>query len=315
MRGIRLIPVSLVDVAGLVPGAHEGKGLGNQFLNDIMEANGLIHVFDLSGRTDSNGNPTEGYDPANDIKFLEEEIDFWIAGILEKNWHKIDKRIRQGEKPYEVIYDQLAGLGINKDRVRDIVEGGYSNLPDLARKIRIENKPMILAGNKIDLRSAQENYERLKNSIIPVSAESELALRKADRAGLIRYIPGSPMFAFAKKLSREQEIALDFIKENVLMKFAGTGVQQTINKLVFEKLKYIPVYAVEDESKFSDKKGNVLPDVHLLKEGSTALDLAYKIHSDIGDRFIGAIDARTKKKIGKETVLKKNDIIKILTKA
>jgi len=315
-NGIRLIPITLIDVAGLVPDAHAGKGLGNQFLSDLIEAEGLIHVFDLSGTTDAGGNPTTGYDPENDILFLNKEMDYWIEGILKKNWDSIERKSRQGHPLYEVVYEQLAGLGINLEKTKEIVEAGYSDLLDLATKIRAANKPIILAGNKIDLKSSWENYNRLKSKydIVPVCAEAELALRKADRMSLIHYVPGSSDFEFLKQLQPEQEKALNFIKENILKKYGSTGVQQVINKLIFEKLNYIPAYPVEDDHKYADGTGKILPDVYLMKNGSTALDLAFKVHTDIGKAFIGAIDAKSKKRIGKEYVLKPNDVVKILTR-
>lgn len=315
-NGVRLIPITLIDVAGLVPDAHLGKGLGNQFLSDLMEAEGLIHVFDLSGTTDAGGSPSSGYDPEKDIDFLEKEMDYWIEGILKKNWDNIDRKTKQGRPLYEVVYEQLSGLGVHQEKIKEIIDGGYSDLLDLARKIRKVNKPIILAGNKIDLKGSWDNYQRLKDrhDITPVCAEAELALRKADRAGLIHYVPGSSDFELLKSLPPEQEKALMFIKENVLKRYGGTGVQQVINKLIFDKLGYIPVYPVEDEHHFSDSNGKILPDVYLMRNGSSALDLAYKVHSDIGKAFIGAIDAKTKKKIGKEHILKPNDVIKILTR-
>lgn len=315
--GTRLIPVNMIDVAGLVPDAHLGRGLGNKFLNDLMEADGLIHIVDMSGKTDAQGNPTDEYNPENDIKFLEKEIDYWIEGILRKNWSNIERKVKAGKELWECVYEQISGLKISPDFVKETVKKGYSDLLDLASKIRKNNKPMILAGNKIDLPSSPKNYEAIKDKyeVIPTFAEGELALRRAAKKGLIKYVPGAASFEILKKLAPEQERALNFVKEKVLAVYGSTGVQTTINKLVFEKLNYFPVYPVEDENKFADKKGNVLPDVYLMKKGQTALDLAYKIHSDIGEKFIGAIDARTKKKIGKEYILKKNDIIKILTKA
>jgi hypothetical protein len=315
-NGVRLIPITLVDVAGLVPDAHLGKGLGNQFLSDLMEAEGLIHIFDLSGTTDAGGNPSSGYDPEKDIIFLEKEIDYWIEGILKKNWDNIDRKVKQGRPLYEVIYEQLSGLGVHQEKIREIVERGYSDLLDLATKIGEVNKPIILAGNKIDLKSSWDNYNRLKAKydITPVCAEAELALRKADRTGLIHYVPGSSDFETLKSLPPEQEHALNFIRDNILKRYGSTGVQQVINKLIFDKLTYIPVYPVEDEHHYSDSNGKILPDVYLMRTGSTALDLAYKVHSDIGKAFIGAIDAKTKKKVGKEYVLKPNDVIKILTR-
>jgi hypothetical protein len=224
--------------------------------------------------------------------------------------------VKQGRPLYEVIYEQLSGLGVHQEKIREIVERGYSDLLDLATKIGEVNKPIILAGNKIDLKSSWDNYNRLKAKydITPVCAEAELALRKADRAGLIHYVSGSSDFETLKSLPPEQEHALNFIRDNILKRYGSTGVQQVINKLIFDKLTYIPVYPVEDEHHYSDSNGKILPDVYLMRTGSTALDLAYKVHSDIGKAFIGAIDAKTKKKVGKEYVLKPNDVIKILTR-
>ena len=48
-EGTRLIPINLIDVAGLVPGAHEGKGLGNKFLDDARQADALVHVSNNIG--------------------------------------------------------------------------------------------------------------------------------------------------------------------------------------------------------------------------------------------------------------------------
>ncbi len=315
-NGKRFIPINLIDVAGLVPEAHLGKGLGNQFLSDLMDAKGLIHVVDLSGLTNEKGEPTKNHDPEKDILFLEKEIDYWIKGILEKNWKNIERKVKTGKELYQVVYEQLSGLGISEDAVKRIIKQGYDDLLDLATKIRKENKPIILAGNKIDLKEAQENYENLKQKyeIIPVSAEAELALRKAAKAGLIEYYPGENDFKILKKLNPKQEEALERIRKEVLEKYGSTGVQEVINKLVFEKLGYFPVYPVEDENKYSDKEGNVLPDVFLMEKGSTALDLAFKVHSEIGEKFLGAINAKTKRKVGKDYELQPNDVIKILTR-
>lgn len=314
-NSVRLIPVTLIDVAGLVPGSHLGKGLGNQFLNDLMEAEGLIHIVDISGTTNAEGNPCEDYDPRRDIEFLQLEIDYWIKGILEKNWKAIEKKAKSG-KLFEVLYDQLSGLKISKEKIKEITEAGYSDLLDLAKKIREINKPIILCGNKIDLKSGGKNYDRLKDEfeIIPACAEAELALRKAAKSGAIEYVPGDADFEIKRELPPEQRQALEFILGKILRKYGGTGVQRTVNKILFEKLNYIVVYPVEDEHKLKDGKGNILPDAYLMRRGSTAFDLAYKIHSDIGESFIGAIDGRTKKRIGKEYILKNNDVIKILSR-
>ena len=325
MDGQRYIPVKAIDVAGLVPGAHEGKGLGNQFMDELRMADALIHVVDIAGRTNEKGEPATDHDPETDIKFLIEEIDMWFYSIIKKNWHKISSKIKYNNKDLlKELSEQMAGLGISEYSVKKALDisGLYDksgweddDIKAFASKLREIAKPILIAGNKIDLDS-KKNYERLKEeyAITAVCAEAELALRQAHNAGVIKYLPGDADFIILKEdLPEKQKKALDFMRTNILQKYDGTGVQKCINHAVFDVLKLIIVYPVENEGKLTDSKGNVLPDARLLPEGSKAIDLAYKIHTDIGDRFIGAIDCKTKKKIGRETVLKDGDVIKILT--
>ena len=320
----RFIPVKVIDVAGLVPGAHMGKGLGNQFLDDLRRADVLIHVVDISGRTDERGNSTEGYDPEFDIKFLEKEIDLWFYGILKRNWAKISGKIRHTRKDLvKELTKQLSGLevdevdvkeAINKAELEGKLDWSDDDLREFSIKLREISKPILICGNKIDLDT--KNFDRLKEKyrIIPTCSEAELALRRAEKSNIIRYLPGDSDLEILRDINEKQRNALDFIKRNILDKFGSTGVQKCLNTAVFDILKQIVVYPVENENKLTDSKGNVLPDAYLLPGGSTALDLAYKIHTDIGDRFIGAIDCRTRKKIGKDHVLKDRDVIKILVR-
>jgi hypothetical protein len=312
--GQRFVPIKMIDIAGLVPGAHEGRGLGNKFLTDIMEANALIHVVDISGTTDDDGNQCEEHDPAKDIMFLEEEIDYWILGLLEKNWSNIQRRA-QGEKIDDLIYEQLSGLMVDKNSIKQLVEklgivkdSSKEKLLLFATELRKVNKPMIVAGNKIDVRD--DYYQKLKSQVIPCFAEGELALRRAAEKGLVKYLPGDSDFEVAGELTGEQKKAIDKIK-NVMDKYGSTGVQETINRAVFELLDYIVVYPVQNENKMTDAKGNVLPDALLLKKGSTARDLAYAVHEDIGKNFITAVDCRTGRQLGAETELKNGDIVSI----
>lgn len=325
IEGNRFIPAKVVDVAGLVPGAHEGKGLGNQFLDDLRMADALVHVIDISGRTNEKGEPSTDHDPEKDILFLEEEIDLWFYGILKKNWGKISSKIKfQSKDMPKEITEQFTGLGIKEYMVKDALretdmqektDWTDEDLKNFAKKVRENSKPITLAGNKIDA-DARKNYERLKEkyTLVPVCAEAELALRQAHNNKIIHYLPGDPDFRILKDdIEERQKKALQFIKANILEKYGSTGVQKTINTAFRDMLKLIVVYPVENENKLTDSKGNVLPDARLLPEGSTAIDLAYKVHTDIGDKFIGAIDCRTKKKIGRDHVLKDGDVIKILT--
>ncbi len=326
----RFIPVEIIDVAGLVPGAHEGKGMGNQFLDDLRQADVLIHVIDISGSTNEKGEPIENntYNPENDIKFLEEELDYWYLGILKKGWEKFSRTIKvSGKKIEDALEKQLSGLGVKNEHVIKALEElklqedptlwTEEELFSLARKLREYTKPIIIAANKIDMPKAEENYKRIKEKykdliIIPTSAEAELALKEANKAGIIKYIPGEKDFEILKPelLNEKQKKALEFIKKNILEKYNSTGVQEVLNKAVFELLKYIAVYP-GGVNKLEDSEGNVLPDVFLMPPESTALDFAYKLHTDFGKNFIKAINVKTKLPIGKEHKLEHRDVIEI----
>ncbi len=329
LKGNRFVPVKIIDVAGLVPGAHEGKGKGNQFLDDLREADCLIHVLDASGLTDAEGNPTEGYDVVEEVKFLQDEIDLWMLGIVGNNWKRFARKVRgEGIKLSEAFAEQLSGLKICEDDVKEVMndlnlsenpqEWKEEQLLEFTRNLRKKSKPIVIAANKIDLPQAAGNIEKLKENfpdveIIPCSAESELALREAAKSGLIDYVPGEKDFSMKGELKKEQKKALDFVS-NLLGKFGTTGVQDCLNHAVFSLLGQIVAYPVENESKLADKDGNVLPDAYLLPKGATALDLAEAVHSDVAKGFIAAVDVRSKKRVGKEYELKDGDVIKIMVK-
>lgn len=331
LEGTRFVPVEVIDVAGLVPGAHEGKGMGNKFLDDLRQAHALIHVVDIAGSTNEKGEPAEpgSYDPAYDIKFLEVELDMWYLSILKKGWEKLARQAQQEKSEItKVLAKQLSGLNITEDLVEKVikkldlnterpVEWTEENLLEMAKEFRKATKPMIIAANKIDLPTAEANYEKIKKefpdyTIIPCSAESELALKEAAKKKLIEYIPGDPDFKITGKLNEKQEKALKFIKAKILDKWKSTGVQQAIDDSVFKLLKYMAIFP-GGLNKLADQHGNILPDCFLLPEGSTAIDFAYKLHSDFGDNFIRAIDVKTKRTIGRDHILKHGDVIEIIS--
>lgn len=327
----RFVPIELMDVPGLVPRASEGRGLGNKFLDDLRQADVLIHVIDISGSTNENGEavPPLTYNPENDVLFLEEEIETWFFNILYKSWDKFLKLVKQEKlEIHKAIAKQLSGLKINEEHVDFAIkelklnkeapnDWAVQNLKSLLSELRKISKPMIIAANKIDISGSEENLEGLRKRfpyyyIIPCSAESEVALREAHKKGLIEYVPGESDFKIKKEneLSEKQRKALQFIKKNVLDKYKSTGVQEVLDRAVFDLLDYIAVYPV-GVNKLEDSEGRVLPDVFLLKNGSTALDLAYKLHTDFGDHFIRAVDIKTKKTVGRDYVLKHKDVIEI----
>ena len=317
-NGIRLLPIELLDVAGLVPGAHEGRGRGNQFLNDLQRADALINVIDASGSTDAEGQPCEpgSRDPKEDMKFLKEELNLWFTALLKKDWEKTTKEISQSKKDAaKVLHEKLGGLGVSEKQIAAALKEGGLRVEDFSRALRKIAKPIIIAANKSDLPEAQKFMPELaKFGAIPTAADSELALRRAAEHGLINYEPGSTEFSEEQQLNPEQKKALEFIRENILKKFGNTGVQQCIDKAVFEVLNLIAVYPVEDENKLTDKNGNVLPHTYLVPKGTTSRELAYKVHTQIGENFIAAVDCHTKKRVSADYELKNGDIIKIMAK-
>ncbi len=348
----RFVPVELMDVAGLVPGASEGKGLGNQFLDDLRKADVFIHIVDASGQTDAEGKSTENYDVSQDVIFLEDELDKWYYNIFLKVWKSFARKTEmENVKFSEAVANQFSGLKVNGGQVKNVLR--KLNLPErqstwsekqikeFTSELRKESKPMIIVANKIDTEKGKENYENLKKKfsdliIIPCSADSELALREAVKKELIDYIPGEKDFVIKKsprddsprddsprddsgepsgepEINDKQMEALNKIKENVLDVYGNTGVQEILNYAVFDLLGYIAIFPA-GANKLADSKGNVLPDCFLLPQGSTALDFAYFLHTDFGENFIKAIDARSKKILGKEYKLKHRDALEIVTR-
>ncbi|MCI5738031.1 MAG: redox-regulated ATPase YchF [Methanobrevibacter ruminantium] len=329
IEGTRLIPIELIDVAGLVPGAHEGKGLGNKFLDDLMQAKVFIHVIDASGSTDAEGNPVDpgSHDPLEDIEFLEHEIVMWMYGIVSKNWVRLIRKVEAEHLDFsKVIFDQLSGTGI---LIEDVIEAlrtvnpNYGkwedeDLIEFVRNLLNIAKPSLVIANKADLPGARDNIERMQEKyprVIPTSAESELALMNATRAGLISYISGDSSFEILEKdkLNANQIKALEYIQTNILDVYGSTGIQEALNTAVFDLLDMIVVYPVGDEHKLTDQKGNVLPDAFLVPKGSTPREFAYIIHTDIGDKFMHAVDARKSMRIASDYELQDRDIIKIIT--
>ena len=117
----------------------------------------------------------------------------------------------------------------------------------------------------------------------------------------------------SQNLSDAQKQALSKIRL-LMKKNGGTGIQKCINETVFKLLDLIVVYPVEDENRFTDKKGNILPDAFLMKKGSRSpKDLAFMVHTDIGKSFLFAVDARTRMRLAEEHELKNGDIVKIVS--
>jgi len=332
LNGVRLVPVELIDCAGLVPGAWQGRGLGNQFLDEIRKADALIHIVDAAGATDSEGRICKAgsRDPLEDVKFLDTEITMWLTQILKKDWPKLARSAESGPKDLlALLEERLSGLAIKRNHIFEAIrktglnpdkptlwsEEDFIRFLDALRRV---SKPMLIAANKMDLPPAEENLERLKElgyPVIPCCAEAELALRRAAEKEFIDYKPGDCNFNILKpeKLTEAQRKALQVIQERILQRFGSAGVQEAINTAFLKLLNMIVVYPVEDLEHLSDHQGRVLPDAYMVPYGTTARQLAYMIHTELGEGFIYAIEAREKRRIGENHVLKDRDVISIIS--
>ncbi|MDO8055324.1 MAG: redox-regulated ATPase YchF [Candidatus Hermodarchaeota archaeon] len=330
--GVRLIPIDMLDVAGLVPDAHQGRGRGNQFLDDLRRADAFIHVVDASGSLDSEGREVEPgtWNPQQDVEFLEHELTMWLVQILQRDWRRLSRRAETEKQSISALLgEKLSGLQITEPTIRTVIrkseltpekptEWSEADLEKFVHILRRQAKPMVIAANKVDRPQAAEYIDELlqhtDEPVIPCTAAGELALRDLSEKGVIDYIPGGTNFTIlqVEALGEREQAQLNRLQEEILNKYGSTGVQQVLNIIVFDVLKLIAVYPVEDAGKLSDHDGNVLPDVYLVPQGTTARQLAYKIHTDLGETFIHAIDARTKKRLAENYELKANDVIRIV---
>lgn len=332
LDGVRLIPVELIDCAGLVPDAWQGRGLGNQFLDEIRKADALIHVVDASGSTDIEGRTVKPgmHDPLEDVKFLEKELTMWFAQIIKREWPRIARTVEAGGSDlYSLLEDRLSGLAVRRKHIVEALKATDLSADKPARwseedfirfvdALRKASKPMIIAANKMDLPFAEENFKRLKETgylVIPCCAEAELALRRAAEKDLIKYVPGNSDFEIkdSSKITERQKEALNAIREKILRKYGSTGVQEAINVAFRDLLNMIVVYPVEDPEKLTDHYGRVLPEARLVPRATTARELAYMIHTELGESFIYAVDARTKRRLGEGYALKDKDVISIVS--
>ncbi|MEZ3143846.1 redox-regulated ATPase YchF [Halobaculum sp. MBLA0143] len=327
--GKRYVPVELLDVAGLVPGAHEGRGLGNQFLDALTDADVILQVVDAAGETNAEGEPVEvgDYDPVEEVDFVESEMDQWLAGIVDRNWESV---VRKGRSPDfdidEALVDMLTGFGATEHDVTYVLRameypadpGSWDDddRAELARRVRERTKPIVVVANKADI-APEDNVERLRETdkpVVPTTADGELALQRAAAAGAIDYDTGDEAFEVRGDLSDSQAAGLERIGE-VMTQYDGTGVQTALNTAVYDLLDRITVYPVESETHWTDGQGRMLPDAHLLARGSGPQDLAYAVHTDIGEGYLHAVDARSDRRIGEGHELAEGDVVKVVSTA
>ena len=327
--GKRYVPVELLDVAGLVPGAHEGRGLGNQFLDALSTADVVCNVVDASGGTNAEGEPIEmgEYDPIEDLAFVERELDLWLADIVSRNWEGLERGSRAPDFDFdaalaELLIDVGASRGEAAATLRNVEYPSdprawdESDTEALASELRARTLPIVVVANKADV-APDGNLKRLReeaNHVVPATAEGELALRRASTAGVVVYDPGDSDFEVVGEITPEQERGLDRVRD-VMAEWGGTGVQEAMNVAVYDLLDYVTVYPVENETRWTDGQGTTLPDAFLLSRGSTPEDLAYAVHSDIGEGYLHAIDARSGRRVSDSHELDEGDVIKVVSTA
>ena len=331
--GWRYIPVELIDLPGLIKDAWKGKGLGNQFLSIAAQSDVLLHVVDASGGIDSTGKITEigSGDPISDFADIEEELSLWYHKILEGNREKISKLIKNGSDVVNSITDLYRGIGVTNNHVLETLrvvelEGKSFDEFDMvdtkkfATNLRKISKPTLIVANKIDVEGADKNFARLRERyndsiVIPASGDSEFSLRRAEQKGLIKYSPGSEQFEILKPddLNTKQQDALDFIKRGIMGEYMRTGVQFAINVAVFKLLKMNSVYPIADEKNLADKNGRILPDLILLKDGSTINDLAKEIHTDLTKGLLYGKDLRYNLRLPLNYQLRDRDVISLVS--
>lgn len=331
--GVRQIPVHLVDVAGLVPGAHEGKGRGNKFLDDLRQADGFLHVVDLTGGTTPEGVLAEpgSYRPEEEVRFVEEEIALWVADILGRQWEKQARSMElTGAKMDEVIAQRLTGQGVSLAQVQTALrQSGLDqahpskwtsqDLLGLARALLASSRPRLVVANKAD-RASRSALDSLQKALpeLPVqatSADLELLLRRARKAGLLEYRPGEGSFGVVegRSLSPPQEKALTEARK-FLAEWGSTGVIESVERLVFGAMQRVVVFPVEDESRWTDKQDRLLPDAHLVPKGTTARQFAYRVHTELGENFIRAVDGRTHRAWGADHPLQGGEVVRIVVR-
>jgi len=331
--GWRYIPIELIDLPGLIKDAWKGKGLGNQFLSIASQSDALLHVVDASGSIDATGKITEtgSGDPVSDFADIEEELNMWYQKILEGNRDRLQKLIKSGDDHIDALAELYQGVGVKRNHVnealktsgleeKDIENYDMQDSKKFASYLRKISKPTLIVANKIDVKGAGKNFERLRERyndmiVIPASADSELTLRRAEQKELIKYSPGSEKFDILQtnELNQKQKDALDFIQSDIMGEYMRTGVQFAINVTVFKLLKMNSIYPVASPEKLSDKKGRVLPDLVLLKDGATVTDLAKEIHSDLTKGLLYAKDLRYNLRVPINYQLRDRDVICLIS--
>lgn len=337
------MPIELLDVAGLVPGAHEGKGLGNKFLDDLRHADALVHVVDVSGTTDAEGKATRGYDPSYDIVWLRSEIVQWIRGNLMQKWGSIKRRhVAIKATAVETLQGQFSGYGstaavvartLDKMGLKEPLEHWSDETIDkVVQAFTDEKFPTVIALNKIDHADADKNISKIAKmqdpkSIVLCSAISEVFLRKLAKQGFIKYTEGSefvdtredliadgdPEGGGLKEMDDKLKQRIENLKDMVLYRFGSTGVVQVLSRAA-ELLGLVPVFPVRNVGSFGSGQTSgstaVFRDCVLVGKNTTVADAARKI---MGDAPLAYVEGAGGVRVAEDDIVAvgKNDVSRI----
>ncbi|KAL4934153.1 Ygr210 GTPase family protein [Aspergillus undulatus] len=317
--GKRSVPIELLDVAGLVPGAHQGRGLGNKFLDDLRQADALIHVVDVSGTTDAEGKATRGYDPSQDIEWLRSEIVRWVLGNLMQKWGSIKRRHTAIKATaVETLQNQFSGYGSTPQTVarcldrlnmkEPLEEWSDETVEEVVKAFIDEKFPTVFALNKIDHPDADKNISKIAKmqdpqSIVLCSAISEVFLRRLAKQNYIKYTEGSefvdtredliadgdPDGGGLREMDEKLKTRVENLKDMVLYRFGSTGVVQCLSRAA-EILGLVPVFPVRNLHTFSSGAGTAaFRDCVLVKKNSTVGDVARKVMGDVPISYIEGV--------------------------
>ena len=246
------------DIAGLVPGASKGEGLGNQFLASIRETDAICHVIRAHG-AGAVAHPEGRIDPVADAELIETELLAADLDSAERRLEKVVKEARSGDKEsiaerewLEALTDALAaGRPAREVPVPDAA-------PDAMRKLfPLTAKPVLYVAN-------------VDEGEIEVPAE--LAARAAEL--------GAGAVAISARVESELRELDDAEAEEMRteMGIEGSGLGRLI-RAAFDLLELVSFFTAGEDREAMART---------VKRGQTAWDAAGKVHGDIQKAFVRA---------------------------
>jgi obg-like ATPase 1 len=256
--------LAVTDIAGLVKGAHEGKGLGNEFLSNIMAVDGIFHVCRAFG--DVEVEHVEGsVEPTRDLQIISDELRLKDVQVVERHLATLERVAARGQdkskkQEFATLQKVHAHLKAGKDARTG--EWDHKDLEVLLRFPLLSAKPVVYLVNL-----AKEDFLRLKSKwILPIKQWVE------------QHDPGAPVIPFSAVLESE----LNDMAEEERRRFCEEKkVQSMLPKIIksgYHALDLIHFFTCgEDEVR-----------AWTIRRGTKAPQAAGTIHSDFEKGFICA---------------------------